>query len=183
MRPPRIVPALITIICLAAAAPASAQSIAWTETSTIGYGLLGGALGVGLCLELCGLDAGVVVVILTPSIAGFVAGHRIGRSAERTARQGAWPRPAQLWGARVGMVTAFAGLGLLVAAQKTNTTGGNGPGDDERLLRNLALAGAGVGVAAEVIQERTLRSHAGSASFLISRRATGGLGVGLKIGL
>jgi hypothetical protein len=183
MRPSRIVPALITIVCISAPPPTSAQSVVWTETSTLGYGLLGGALGVGVCLEVCGLNAGIFVAIVTPSVVGFVAGHRIGRGAERAARQGNWPRPTQLWGARVGTVTAFAGLGLLVAAQYINTTDGNGPGDDERLLRNLTLGGAGVGVAVEIIQERAVRSQVGPASLAISRRPTGGLGVGLKIGL
>jgi hypothetical protein len=179
---PRSVLVLVAAVGLLAPREASAQSIAWTETSMFGYGLLAGGAALAICLDACDVDAGIIPAVGIPLVFGMVIGHRIGAGAERTARQGGWPRPAQLWAARVGMVATCAGVGALFAGLRTNYEGGNGPGDDERMIRNYGLIGAGLGVVAEVVQERTLGGGR-SSSFEVSRRPTGALGVGLKIEL
>jgi hypothetical protein len=173
--------ALILALGITFPRPGTTQII-WTEMSTVGYGVSGGALGLALCWSLCGLDASVLVVIGGGTVLGAVMGHKIGGAAEGRALSEGWPTEGQLWGARVGMVTGFAGLGALTAAVIVDSSGGNGPGDDERLFRNYSLIGAAAGVAFEVMQERAIRSGAvRSASVSLSRRPTGGIGFGVRI--
>ena len=142
------------------AAPVAPQGL-WTEASTIGYGATALGLGIAVCWSCDYGSAGVV--ILAATVAGLFAGHRIGGSAEAAARRGERPTAGQLWGARVGTVTAFAALGAAVAVVIINETSGNAEGEDERRLLSYSLVGAGLGVIVEVAQEAGLSNDVATA--------------------
>jgi hypothetical protein len=169
----------LTVLAMAGAPRASsAQTLLWTESSTIGYGVTAGSLALAACWSGCSLES-AGVFILASGVAGLVGGNRIGASAERAAREGRLTSRRR-WAARFGTVTGFAGAGTLLAALWINETEGNAEGEDERLLRDWTLIGGATGVVAEVLQERALGSAA-SASVAVSRRPTGALGLGLRL--
>lgn len=167
-------------------AGSSAQTLIWTEASTLGYGVSAGSLALAACWSGCDLES-AGVLILASGVAGLVIGNRVGAAAERAARAGRLTG-GQRWAARFGTVTGFAGAGTLLAALLINETGGNAEGEDERRLRNYTIAGAVTGVVVEVLQERALGPGASSSTstltsavVAVSRRATGAVGLGLRL--
>lgn len=151
----------------------------WTEVSTLGYA--GAALGLGIaaCWSCDYQTAGIT--ILVAGIGGAIIGNRIGGGAESAVRRGERPTTGQLWGARIGTVTGFAALGAGVAALLINETEGNAPAEDERKLAMLTVAGAGIGLLVEVLQERNLPpASTDTAVRFIARPSLGG---GFSFGL
>jgi hypothetical protein len=157
--------------------PASGQAL-WTELSTIGYGGAALGLGVAACWSCDYETAGVV--ILAAGVGGAILGNRIGAAAERAVRRGERPTPGQLLGARIGTVTGFAALGAGLAALIINETGGNAPGEDERNLALMTVAGAGLGLFVEVMEERGLPPATSSAFHVFAGPGKGGA---LRLGL
>ncbi|MGE0161174.1 MAG: hypothetical protein AB7T31_17395 [Gemmatimonadales bacterium] len=173
--------AVSTFVCAAPGA-ASAQTIVWRETSTLGYGMTAGSLALAACWSGCELESAGIFII-SAGIAGMVIGNRIGASAERAAREGRMTA-GQRWRARFGMVTGVAATGTLLAVWWIEGQSGNAPGEDERRLRDWTLIGAGAGVAAEILQERALGEGymLGSARPFVGRSPAGGLALGLRVG-
>jgi len=171
---------VVVVLSIGAALPpeSSAQTLIWTEASTLGYGMSAGSLALAACWSGCDLES-AGVFILAAGVAGLVIGNRLGAAAERAAHAGRLTG-GQRWAARFGTVTGFAGAGTLLAALMINSQGGNAEGEDERRLRNYTLGGAVTGVMVEVLQERALGAAA-SASVAVSRRPTGAVGLGLRL--
>lgn len=170
---------VIGLLCGVSQYPVSGQGM-WTEASTLGYGATAFGLGVAACWS-CDYDT-AGIAILAAGVGGLFLGHRIGGSAEGSARRGEVLSSGQLWGARIGTVTGFSAVGAVVAAVLINSTEGNAEGEDERRLRNYSLAAAGVGVLVEVLQEKGLSS--GSAApplgILAEPTSLGGVRIGLR---
>ena len=166
---------VVVLLTVGAVSPrgSAAQTLLWTEASTLGYGVSAGSLALAACWSGCAAETGGML-ILASGVAGLIVGNRIGAAAERAARAGRLSG-GQRWAARFGTVTGFAGAGTLLAAWLINTQEGNAEGEDERRLRNYTVAGAVTGVVVEVLQERALRSVA------VSRRPTGAVGLGLRL--
>ncbi len=171
------------LLSLAALTPpaASAQTLVWTEASTLGYGATAGSLALAACWSGCSLES-AGVLLLASGVAGLVAGNRIGASAERAARAGRLS-PGRRWAARFGTVTGFAAAGTLLSAWWINEREGNAPGEDERRLFQWTSIGAAAGVVAQLLQEHALgdRADAALASAFVRRGSSGGIAVGLRI--
>jgi hypothetical protein len=137
-------------------------------------------LSIGACWS-CDYES-FGVLVLAAGIGGLVLGHRIGGSAEGTARRGEPLRSAQLWGARIGTVTGSAAIGAIIAALIINETGGNEEGEDERRLVTYTLVGGVAGVVLEVLQESGLQSATSTVlrSVLVESTSGGATRVGLR---
>lgn len=134
-------------------APADAYPQSSRFLNALGYGIVGGSLGLAATAnatctgEFICIPGEMVAATLGGTVLGLVLGANVASTANRTVAEGRPVSGGRLAALSFGTVVGGATLGLLVGAVLTNPSGeGTILGSDEQTLSILALAGGTLGV-------------------------------------